>query len=164
MTLYAANTDVSSDKSRSEIERTLTRYGADQFMYGWQEGGAVVGFRMEGRMIRFLLPLPARDEKRFTTYKRGYTEYRRSETEAAKQYEQAVKQKWRALALVIKAKLEAVESGISVFEDEFMANIMLPTGGTVGDWMRPQIAEAYLTGKMPAMLPMLPAPSKGTEQ
>lgn len=31
---YAENTSVSSEKSRAEIERTLQKYGADQFMYG----------------------------------------------------------------------------------------------------------------------------------
>ena len=32
--MYAQQTQVSTDKSRAEIERTLQRYGADQFMYG----------------------------------------------------------------------------------------------------------------------------------
>jgi hypothetical protein len=71
---------------------------------------------------------------------------------------QATRQRWRALALVIKAKLEVVESGISIFEDEFMANIVLPGGDTVGDFRRLQIAEAYRIGKAPDVLPMLPAP------
>jgi hypothetical protein len=65
----------------------------------------------------------------------------------------------KALALVIKAKLEAVEAGISLFENEFMANIMLPNGGIVGDWMRPKIEQAYLTGQMPQDLPLLTGPS-----
>ena len=159
MTRYAANTEVSSSRSRDEIERTLTRYGADQFMYGWQDNAAVVGFRMEGRMIRFILPLPDRTAKEFTEYVSRGKLWARTDEAAAKLYEQAIRQKWRALALVIKAKLEAVESGISVFDDEFMANIVLPRGGTVGEWMRPQIAEAYLTGEMPNALPMLPAPN-----
>jgi hypothetical protein len=34
MARYASNTDVPSDRSRAEIERTLVRYGADEFMYG----------------------------------------------------------------------------------------------------------------------------------
>ena len=33
MTKYAAQTEVTSTRSRDEIERTLERYGADQFMY-----------------------------------------------------------------------------------------------------------------------------------
>ena len=35
MTQFAASTTVSSNASREEIERTLIRYGAEQFMYGW---------------------------------------------------------------------------------------------------------------------------------
>lgn len=156
MSRYAANTEVSSEKSRSEIERTLQRYGADQFMYGWQDEAAVVAFRAHDRRIRFILPLPSRTEKRFTHFKRaGYWTPRTSEAAIQKEYEQAIRQRWRALALVIKAKLEAVESGISEFEDEFLANIMLPDGKTVGEWMRPQVDEAYRIGSMPAMLPML---------
>jgi hypothetical protein len=34
MTRFAEKTEVSSTKSRDEIERTLTRYGATGFMYG----------------------------------------------------------------------------------------------------------------------------------
>jgi hypothetical protein len=33
MTRYAADTSVSVEKSRMEIERTLARYGADAFAY-----------------------------------------------------------------------------------------------------------------------------------
>lgn len=157
MTQFAASTSVSASASRDEIERTLTRYGADQFLYGWQDESAMVGFRMEGRHVKFVLAMPARDDRRFTHHSRGA----RTADAAAKDWDQAVRQRWRALALVIKAKLEAVESGISVFEDEFLANIVLPSGESAGDWMRPQIAEAYRIGTMPALLPMLPSPSKG---
>ncbi|HET6943353.1 MAG TPA: hypothetical protein VFH89_14450 [Sphingomicrobium sp.] len=159
MTRYAQNTSVSSQQSRQEIERILERYGADQFMYGWQGNAAVVAFRAHERRIRFILPLPAKDEKPFTHFKRaGYWTPRTSADAIQKEYEQAIRQRWRALALVIKAKLEAVESGISEFEDEFLANIMLPDGNTVGEWMKPQVAEAYRIGSMPSLLPMLPAP------
>ena len=157
MTQFASATSVSATASRDEIERTLTRYGADQFLYGWQDESAMVGFRMEGRHVKFVLAMPARDDRRFTHHSRGA----RTADAAAKEWDQAVRQRWRALALVIKAKLEAVESGISIFEDEFLANIVLPSGESAGDWMRPQIAEAYRVGTMQALLPMLPSPSKG---
>jgi hypothetical protein len=55
--------------------------------------------------------------------------------------------------LVIKAKLEAVESGIACFEEEFMAHIVLPDGRTVGEHVIPGIAQAYETGNVPALLP-----------
>lgn len=60
----------------------------------------------------------------------------------------------RALYLIVKAKLEAVEAGISTVEREFFYDIVLPDGRTAGEWMAPQIEAAYQTGQMPAMLPM----------
>lgn len=154
MSRYAASTTVSSNKSRDEIERTLTRYGADQFMYGWQDGAAVIAFRANDRRVRFMLPLPDRNDAEFTRHSKGL----RDASAAERLWEQATRQRWRALALVIKAKLEAVEAGISEFEDEFLAHVMLPGGQTIGEWMRPQVAEVYLTGQMPPMLPMIEGP------
>ena len=151
MSRFAETTTVTSEKSRAEIERTLARYGADQFMYGWAEENALVAFRMSGRHIKFVLPMPDRNDKEFThTPTRGN---RRSVAQIESAYEQAVRQRWRALNLVIKAKLEAVESGITEFDDEFMAHIVLPDGQTFGDWARPQIELAYSQGDMPPLLP-----------
>ena len=151
MTKYAATTEVPADKSRSEIERTLTRYGASVFMYGWEDTRVIVGFKMRGRQIKFMLQLPDPQAKEFRfTAERGYL---RSDTARHEAYDQAVRQKWRALALVIKAKLEAIESGISTFENEFLAMIILPDGQTVGEFLVPQIAEVYEHKVMPRMLP-----------
>jgi len=150
MTRYAENTSVASDRSRAEIEKTLERYGARKFMYGWEEDRAMIAFEMEGRRIRFILLMPDKDDELFT---RTATGLQRNNTSAREAYEQATRQRWRALALVIKAKLEAVESHISTLEDEFMAHIQLPNGETVGEWMKPQIEKAYRTGDMPSLLP-----------
>ena len=57
--------------------------------------------------------------------------------------------------MIIKAKLEAVESGISTVEREFFYDVVLPDGKTIGEWMAPQLEEAYRTGSMPPMLPLL---------
>lgn len=154
MAEYAKNTTVTAEASRSEIERTLTRYGADSFMYGWSDGGAVLAFRATGRHVKFLVAMPDPKERRFTHYRRGNSsfEYARTDAAAVKEYEQAVRQRWRALALVIKAKLEAVQSGISTFEAEFLANTLLPDGRTVDEWLQPQIDEAYTSGAMPATI------------
>ena len=151
MSRYASSTSVSSNKSRDEIERTLTRYGATGFIYGWQENQAVVAFQMNERRIKFMLPMPDRLAREFThTPERGTP---RTEEAVMRAYEQAVRQRWRALVLVIKAKLEAVDSGITEFDDEFMAHIVLPDGATVGQHMKPQIETAYGTGNMPPLLP-----------
>lgn len=153
MPSYAANTDVSVERSRAEIERTLARYGATSFAYGWNDTGAAVEFTMNNRRIRFTVALPNRNDREFThTPTRGTERTRKAAEEA---WEQACRQKWRALNLVIKAKLEAVDAGISEFEDEFLAAIVLPDGGTVGTWMRPQVEAAYISGEMPALMPAL---------
>jgi hypothetical protein len=153
MTRYAENTSVSADKSRAEIEATLQRYGADQFMYGWETDRAVIAFRMAERQVRFLLPMPDRNDPEFTQYRHSSGKMLdRSADVAAKQWEQATRQRWRALALVVKAKLEAVEAGITEFEDEFLAHIVLPNGSTMGEWARPQVAAAYEGGLMPPSL------------
>lgn len=152
MTRYAQDTSVSSDRSRAEIERILARYGAQQFMYGWDQDSAIVGFVARGRQVRFLLPLPDREAREFThTPSRGN---RRSDSQIEAAYEQAVRQRWRALALVIKAKLEAVEAGIVTFDEEFGMHFMLPNGKTVGEAILPQIDAAYLHGS--GMLELLP--------
>lgn len=148
---YAAETKVDAGRSRAEIERTLQRYGATGFMYGWQGRRAMIGFEMDGKRIQFELEMPDPDGREFThTPGRGQ---RRSMAQQASEYEKATRQRWRALALVIKAKLEAIESGIATFEQEFLAYIALPNGQTVGQFMLPQIQRAYKDGQMPALLP-----------
>ncbi|TWT58983.1 hypothetical protein KOR42_23700 [Thalassoglobus neptunius] len=156
---FAENTTVSVEKSRAEIERILERYGASQFMYGRDDlrGLATIQFQASDRQVRFILSLPNKSEDRFWKHSRG----RRTPDAAEKQWEQSCRQSWRALALCIKAKLEAVESGISEFEDEFMAHIVIPSGGTVGELMRPQIEAAYELGSVPSGLAgFLPAPNE----
>jgi len=144
MTRYATNTDVSSDRSRAEIEKTLQRYGADRFAYMTERTAATIAFEAHGLRIRFHLPMPDPMDKAFVMTPGGKRTRTAPQTYAA--WEQACRQKWRALALVVKAKLEAVESGITTFEDEFLAHIVLPNGQTVGQQALPKVREAYATG------------------
>lgn len=155
MTKFAAETSVSTERSRAEIERTLQRYGAQQFMYGWDARQAVVGFKLNARTLRFVLAMPDRNAREFT-----HTPARRTQRSPQQQlevWEQACRQRWRALNLVIKAKLEAVESGISTFDNEFLAQILLPNGRTVGEQIGGDIEHAYATNEMPDLLPGLKA-------
>ena len=154
---YASTTGVTVDRSRAEVEQILSRYGATMIMYGWDQDQAMIQFEASGRRIRFLLPMPDREDPAFTMTPSG--KQRRSDTEAHRAWEQGCRQRWRALVLVIKAKLEAVETGISEFEAEFLANVVLPNGVTVGDFMRPQIDAAYVGGQMPSGMHALGAGS-----
>ena len=135
--LYAEGTSVPIDRSKAEVERLLTRYGATSFASGWSNDVATLLFEAKGRRIRFELPMP--DAKRWSSEDKRAQEARR---------------RWRCLALVIKAKLEAVESGIVEFEQEFLAHIVVPgTRETFGAWAAPQIAAAYERGLgMPPLL------------
>jgi hypothetical protein len=147
---YAESTSVPADRSRAEIERILARYGATGFMYGTMAGRAIIIFEANDRRVKFVLPLPDPDAPEFRTTPTGRRRQGNAVNEA---FEQEVRRRWRALALAIKAKLEAVETQITEFEDEFMAHIVMPDGKTVSEHTRPAIALAYQTGRMPALLP-----------
>jgi hypothetical protein len=150
MSRYAERTGVTVEKSKAEIERLLQRYGATGFLYGWNEGSAVIGFVMNARQVKLVLPLPDRGSTEFTeTPSRNWT---RTDEAALKLWEQACRERWRSLCLVIKAKLEGVRAGICGFDDEFLAYILLPDGRTTGQWLGPQIEQAYEKGTMPPLL------------
>lgn len=152
---YAKDTQVSVDRSKAEIERILEKYGAQGFVSGWSGGRAVIGFAMHGRQVRFVLPLPDKTSDKIRMARPsasggGWTEA--SPEVQRSRYEQELRQRWRALALAIKAKLEVVETGITSFEKEFLAHISLPNGESVGDWIAPQLQNAYEKGHMPPLL------------
>ena len=163
MSTFAHGTTVSPEKSRAEIERLLRRYGADQFVSGWDTGRALIGFRASGRHIRFELLMPDPKAPEFRPRRRTHTRSRynpltqRRETftvgASGDRYDAEIRRRWRALALVIKAKLEAVATGITTFESEFLAHIVMPDGRTIGEHVSPQIAAAYESGRMRPLLP-----------
>jgi hypothetical protein len=125
---YAHRTKVLAEKTRPEIETLMRERGADQFMSGQDNDRAVLAFRLNGRHLRFTLPLG-----------KGLTEQR-------------IRSRWRALLLVIKAKLEAIDIGILTVEDAFLADIVLPGRRTIAEVMRAQIEQAYASGTVPPLL------------
>lgn len=146
---YAEGTAVPVDKSRAEIEALLTRHGATAFLSAWQDGVGIIQFRLNGRMLRYQVELP--DPVRFKHA--GQRGWRPNTDERCRALAEAEhRRRWRALLLILRAKLEIVASGDSTFDHEFLADIMLPEGGTVGQQLVPQIARAYETGEMPKLL------------
>ena len=148
---YANSTSVSVERSRNEIERTLSRFGAHEFAYGWSGDCAVIGFSSDGRRVRFVLPLPKRSDFELTP-----TGKDRSADAITKAWEQACRSKWRALALCIKADLAAVEDEIKTFEQAFLPFIVLSSGRTLYEEVAPKLEIDRLEGKLP---PLIPAPS-----
>lgn len=135
----------------------LTRYGANAFSYATdsERGLAAISFRADNRMVRFVLKMPLPTD--FATSPRGNE---RSESARNDLCAQETRRRWRALVLVVKAKLEAVASKIATFENEFMAYLVLPNGGTVGEFMAPQIEAAYRDGTPPIPLALPEASTK----
>lgn len=134
---YAQGTAVPVDRTRSEIERLLEKYGASGFVFGATNGQALLAFEMRDRRLRFLVPMPALNKTG------GNEQVVRAET----------RRRYRALLLVLKAKLEAVASQIVTFDEEFLAHIMVDANTTVGDRMVPAIPEALKSGgRLPPLL------------
>jgi hypothetical protein len=132
---YAEGTKVSVEKSHLEVQKLLKRYGATNTGYGEQQNAASILFTMRGRQYRMELPYP--DLSQFQYAPRHV---RRTSLQMQQAREQEMRRLWRALVMVVKAKLEAVQSGIVTFEQEFLAYTVLDDNQTVGQWIEPQIA------------------------
>ena len=144
---YAANTSVPVERSRAEIERLLSRHKCNKFLAGVDHDAhtATVQFHAYNRIIRFIIGLPDPKDKKYTRDRRGYTAPAHVVDKLVAQDERT---RWRALLLVIKAKLEAVESNIATFEDEFLAHVVLPNQQTVAQYIGPAVAQMCETGRM----------------
>lgn len=155
---FASDTTVPVEKTRAEIEKVLAKYGAEHFAYGTEPGLAVIGFRIPDAYsgillaVRMQLPLPRKDEARFTKGWQGASWKRAPDHAVQARWEQACRSTWRALLLVIKAKLEACAVGISTVEREFMADVVMPSGQTLGEWVRPQLQSVYEGRPLPPLL------------
>ena len=137
--MYAKDTSVSPDRSKAEIEKLLTKAGATYFACGWDGAAAAVSFKLSGRQYRMVIPLPLPPGTEDKHRPNAAGAYRKVSVAAQrKAYDQALRQRWRAVVLIIKAKLEAVEAGISTIEDQFLADVVLPSGLRFGDWASPQ--------------------------
>lgn len=147
MGLYAKETNVSPEKSLAEIRQTLTRYKATKFGMVDEGSRVVILFEMRERRVRFNLSIPSRAE-----FDKKSTGGRMGKEQGDQAHERAIRQRWRALLLVIKAKLESVESGVESFEEAFMGQLVLPSGETMAEWAKPQLEQIYLGEKMPPML------------
>lgn len=140
MMAYAGKTKVPIDRTESEIKTLLKKRGATSYASGEANSIAQIVFEMKGRRILFRAPLPMRKD-----FPPGAT--------GEDRWMQAGRSRWRALQFVIKAKLEAADTGIVSFEDEFLAYTMTPDGRTVGEWARTELTRALTDGRpLPPLL------------
>ena len=127
---YAETTKVPILKTQAEICELVQRAGATTYGTATEGGRGIVFFRLKNRMIRFMVEVPDGEQKSRT--------------------------RWRALLLILKAKIEAINTGIVTMEDEFLAQTMTGDGGTVSDHIQPIIERNFIEGGTPQF--KLPAP------
>lgn len=138
---YAVETKVPVEKTQGEIRGLVNKNGAISFALFEERDKVHLAFEMKLRRIRFTIPMPERKMN-----ERPVDEAKRMKV---------TRSRWRALLLVIKAKLESVEAGIETFEESFLAHIQLPSGRTVMEEVKDPIHHAYLTN---SNVPLLPGP------
>jgi hypothetical protein len=134
---YAAGTTVPVERSRAELDKILAKHGATQrgIVQDDDVGRAAVMFVMAGSQYRLEVPLPL--APKFST---------------PSKWEQACRERWRAVVLLVKAKLELARLGVSTVQREFMADLVLPNGQTLHTAMQGPIADALKAGMMPKLL------------
>lgn len=149
---YAQGTSVSVERSQTEINRVLGKFGADQFINASNDDppAVLIGFRARKKLVRFHLPMPHPKD------------FKGTELQVEKQWQAECRRRWRALVLVLKAKLEAVESGITTFEEEFYSHIMMPGGQTIFEMTHAGVEKALASNKSPSFGGLLGfTPDKG---
>ncbi len=148
---FAEKTTVTVAKSKAEIEHLLEKYGAESFLSGWkrEEGRAFVAFEYKERHYRIEIPVPLLTDDEFWHTPTGK---KRTETQAKSAHDQVCRQRWRAMLLLLKANLEAVDMGLLSFEQAFLSNTVTPSGQTIGEALLPQL-DKISRGDMPPLLP-----------
>lgn len=144
---YASETTVPVFRSQQEIQEIIGRYGASSFMFGMKGSQAMIGFEAGGRQIKMIISMPDR-----LSFKRDKRANARTDKQIETCVAQGERQRWRALVLIVKAKLEAVASGVATFEQEFLSYMVLPGGRTVHEELAPRLAAWYERGEVPKLL------------
>ncbi|GAB3273614.1 hypothetical protein GCM10027449_11200 [Sinomonas notoginsengisoli] len=123
-TNYVRGASLSCAALQADIQAMLAEAAAQDILLG-PGNGASVAFSHGGRRFRIAARASGRAHDHGSA-------------------QEAARHRWRQLALLLRAKLEAVDSGIVTFDQEFLGCMVLPGGGTVFQAAAPGIAAAYL--------------------
>lgn len=151
---YAEGTTVPFEKSIAEIIGQVKKAGAQQIGQFEGQDQFAIQFVLDNRLIRFRLPFPTIDQMPV----RNGNNVMLTNAQRRDRLDQRIRQRGRALRLVIKAKIESVESGIETIEQAFLAQVVMANGETVHERISGPIALEYQTGKLNAALGLLPPP------
>jgi hypothetical protein len=155
---YAEGTTVSVEKSRAELDTLLGKHGAQQrgIMSDEAQNRAIVGFVLHDRRYKLVIPLPAPTPPSKSEEPRAWAFWSDAQRKAyiQKEHEQACRARWRAIVMLVKAKLEVVRIGLSSVEKEFLADLLLPDGRTAGETIESYVADVIRGGSQgPLALP-----------
>jgi hypothetical protein len=129
---YAEGTQVPVSRSHDQIKAELRRVGADQI--GVMEGGgkAYVVFKVRDVLYRIAsVPIDPKSK-------------RDPEAEQRRQ--------WRAITLLVKAKVVSINEKISTVEREFLSDAVMPDGSVLADHSQKLITSAYADNGPPKLL------------
>lgn len=139
---FAEGTTVPPSKTRGDIESLVSKYGATRFAFGYMEDRAAINFVANGRLVRFTVPLPTKEDKRVRAraLRLSKSNWRIDDAKLSIAIAEEERRRWRCLLLAIKSKFTTVESGIESFEEAFLANIVTTDNLTI--YERLKLAES----------------------
>jgi len=142
MARYAAGTAVPVLRSEQEIKRILQRYKADRIGIMSEPGKATIYFSVKGRDVQMPIPIPKAGDLL------PGQKWAKWSTTAAEAEE---RRRWRVMVITLKSMLEAIDSGVTTFDQIFLAHLVLPgTNSTVGDAIVPKLG--LLARKLPELM------------
>lgn len=136
MTRYAYGTKVSVETSRGEITGILAKHGVEVMAWGTKPSGDQLQFELGGHRFRFAIDRPTLADARSAYLDAGKTAWgwdHQADQEGALHAEW--RRRWRAHVLLIKAKLEFIDSGDTTLEREFLPYMLVAGNRTLGEWI-----------------------------
>lgn len=129
---YAEGTEVPIARSLEAIKAELRKVQAEEVGVLESQSQAWLVFRI--REVRY----------RITTGEIAVARGRKPEVEARRQ--------WRAILLLVKAKIVSIVEGISTVEREFLSDVIMPDGTVLSDHTPRLIASAYAENGPPRLM------------
>jgi hypothetical protein len=146
MNSYASGTKVSEAKSHFELQQLFKKFGCEGTGYMEHEDETRLMFAKDGVTYKFTLRFPDGESQ----IKVG-SNYRPGTHGSKLDYERA--RKMRALVMIVKAQLVAIEEGIATWDDMFIGQTVTDNGQTIAERWGPQVTQKCLEGVYPSVLP-----------
>lgn len=137
---YAEGTTVPINTSRAELTSIMIKHGVLKFGWMWdsQTGTDQLMFEIGGGQYRIDITKPTADD-----IYRKFPNHRDTEAKVDSEH----RRRWRAAVLLLKAKMEFVDSGDTTLEREFLAYRLLPSGQTLEQVIIEQGLPQLVAGK-----------------